>query len=442
MNPASSIAGVYRAARPACLRLFLLSSVLLSAAGLVFIPYREEFLDKVLGLFLPGDWLASLHMANDALFHQIGAVLLFQTVAIVCFSAVSLFFFPFRDRISSAVELCLTGRPAASPGLRRELWLEAGLVLVALNVYSITYLLAYFVGQPLFSFIDELAFLLLMVFFTLDLLSPAYFRRGLNCLYVFRALGQQPARLLLFAAGFCFPVFALELFLGDLVYQQEDDRVLAIALAAIIVLNCFICVYALPMGTWLALHCMQGDTSDGIDREQRRWHSGFYWVQFLLMLVLVLFYGSVIGVLANKVPLKSARYDIQWLTANYQRSQSGEPPRLRFDVRIFNRHDTLGLEVREATLLLNLGGRYLGQAGLNIPYVAPLDDVTVPVDLSLQLDFSEVAGIATDEFVSVFTGEKAAWRDKIQARLTVHLPLGMQLPIYITQGHRQDFVQP
>ena len=434
MKPASSIGSVYRAAGPACLRLFLLSSVLLCALGLMLVPYRDEFLDQVMGVFLPGDWLASFHMANGALFHQIGAVLLFQTVAIVCFSAVSVFFFPIRDRISSLAEMQLTGQPAAGPGLRRELWLEAGLVLVAFNAYSITYLLAYFVGQPLFSFIDELAFVLLMVFFTLDLLSPTYFRRGLNCLYVFRALRHQPARLLLFATVFCFPIFALELFLGDLVYHQEDDLVLAIALVAIIVLNCFICVYALPMGTWLALYCVQSDGSEGVDQEQWRW-------QFVLTLLLLLFYGSVIGVLANKVPLKSAQYDIQWLTFDYQRPQGDEPPRLRFDVRIFNRHETLGLAVNDATLLLNLDGRYLGQAGLNIPYVAPQSDVSVPVDLRLRLDYSEMAGIASDELFSVFTGEKAAWRDNIQARLMVHLPLGMQLPIYITHGHRQDFVE-
>lgn len=430
---------VYRATWPACLRLFVVSSVVLSALGLILLPFRDEILDKVIGFFLPSDWLASFHMANNALFHQIGGVLLFQTVAIVCFSAVSLFFFPFRDRISSMAETQITGRPAIAPGLRLELWLEAGLVLIAFNLYSATYLLAYFVGQPLFGYIDELAFSLLMLFFVLDLLSPTHFRRSLNCLYVFRAFRQQPIKLLLFATAFCFPIFAMELFLGDLVYKQEDNLVLGAALVAIIVLNCFVCVFALPMGTWLALQCVQQPASAFTHRQGRSWHKAFFSLQLVLMFLLLLFYGSVIRVLANKVPLKSADYDIQWMTFDYQPGEGGELPRLRFDVRIFNRHDSLGLEVENATLLLNLDGRYLGEAGLNIPYVAPEQAVSVPVDLKLSLNYSEMAAIAAEEFFSVFTGESAAWRDKIQARLMVQLPLGMRLPIYITQGYRHEF---
>lgn len=439
MESLSSMGRAYRATWPACLRLFVVSSIVLSALGLILLPFRDEILDKVIGFFLPSDWLASFHMANKALFHQIGGVLLFQTVAIACFSAVSLFFFPLRDRISSLAETRITGRPAIDPGLRLELWLEAGLVLIAFNLYSATYLLAYFVGQPVFGYIDELAFSLLMLFFVLDLLSPTHFRRGLNCLYVFRAFRQQPIKLLFFATVFCFPIFALELFLGDLVYKQEDNVVLAAALVAIIVLNCFVCVFALPMGTWLALQCVQPPASVLSGHQGRRWHKSFFGVQLVLMFVLLLFYGSVVRVLANKVPLKSAQYDIQWMTFDYQPGEGGELPRLRFDVRISNRHDSLGLEVENATLLLNLDGRYLGEAGLNIPYVAPEQAVSVPVDFKLRLNYSEMAAIAAEEFVSVFTGETAAWRDKIQARLMIQLPLGMQLPIYITQGYRHEF---
>jgi hypothetical protein len=439
MESVAAMGRVYRATWPACLRLFVISSAVLSALGLILLPYRDEILDKVIGFFLPSDWLASFHMANEALFHQIGGVLLFQTVAIVCFSTVSLFFFPFRDRISSLAETQLTGRPAPDPGLRQELWLEAGLVVIAFNLYSVTYLLAYFIGQPLFGYIDELAFFLLMLFFVLDLLSPTHFRRRLNCLYVFTAVRQQPIRLLLFATAFCFPIFALELFLGDLVYQQEDNFVLAVALVAIIVLNCFVCVFALPLGTWLALQSLEQRASAVAGRQGRRWHKSFYGIQLGMMLVLLLFYGSVVRVLANKVPLKSAEYDIQWMTFDYQPGEGDAPPRLRFQVRIFNRHESLGLEVENANLLLNLDGRYLGEAGLNIPYVAPKKAVSVPVDLQLRLNYSEMAGIAAEEFVSVFTGEKAAWRDNIQARLMVQLPLGLQFPIYITRGYRHDF---
>jgi len=439
MESVSSMRGVYRATWPACLRLFVVSSVVLSALGLLLLPYRDEILDKVIGFFLPSDWLASFHMANSALFHQVGAVLLFQTVAIVCFSAVSVLFFPFRDRISSMAEIHVTGRAAPDPGLRQELWLEAGLVVIAFNVYSIIYLLAYFVGQPLFGYIDELAFSLLMLFFTLDLLSPTHFRRGLNSLYIFTALRQQPIKLLLFATVFCFPVFAMELFLGDLVYKQQDNLVLATALVAIIVLNCFVCVFALPMGTWLALQSVQQLASAGTGRQRRRWHKPFYVSQLVLMFALLLFYGSVVRVLSNKVPLKSAEYDIQWTTFDYQTGEDGGPPSLRFDVRIFNRHESLGLEVENATLLLNLDGRYLGEAGVNIPYVAPKQVVSVPVDFKLRLSISEMAGIAAQEFISAFTGEASAWRENIQARLMVQLPLGMQLPIYLTQGYRHEF---
>jgi hypothetical protein len=189
------------------------------------------------------------------------------------------------------------------------------------------------------------------------------------------------------------------------------------------------------MGTWLALQSVQQFP----DRRGGTWHKAFFSLQFVLMLLLLLFYGSVVRVLANKVPLKSAEYDIEWMSFDYQPAEDGELPRLRFDVRIFNRHDSLGLEVENATLLLNLDGRYVGEAGLNIPYVAPEQAVSVPVDLKLRLNYSEMAAIAAQEFVSAFTGETAAWRDQIQARLMIQLPLGMQLPIYITQGYRHEF---
>ena len=152
------------------------------------------------------------------------------------------------------------------------------------------------------------------------------------------------------------------------------------------------------------------------------------------MFLLLLFYGSVIGVLSNKVPLKSADYDIQWMTMDYQQGTEGNPPSLRFDMQIFNRHESLGLEVDNATLLVNLDGRYLGEAGLNIPYVAPNTAVSVPVELKLKLDFSELAGIASEEFFSFFSGQKTAWRDKIYARVGVAVALGFQVAVYITQG--------
>ncbi len=435
----SSLSHVYRATWPACVRLCIVSSIVLSALGLILVPFRDEVLDTVAGMFLPSDWLASFHMANNALFHQIGGVLLFQTVAIVCFSAISLFFFPFRDRISILAETRLTGQAVNGPGLRQELWLEAGLIMIAFNVYSATYLLAYFIGQPLFGYIDELAFSLLTLFFILDLLSPTYFRRNMNCLYVLRALRHQPAQLLLFGMIFCSPIFALELFLGDLVYNQQNDLVLAVALVAIIVLNCIVCVFALPMGTWLALHSVQQHIIADTNRQGFFGHKVFYGTQLSFMFLLLLLYGSVIGVLFNKVPLKSAEYDIQWMTMDYQQGARGNPPGLRFDMRIFNRHESLGLEVDNAILLLNLDGRYLGEAGLNIPYVAPNTAVNVPVELKLQLDFSELAGIASEEFLSFFSGEKTSWRDNIQARLMVQLPLGLRLPIYITEGYRHEF---
>jgi hypothetical protein len=435
----SSLGPVYRATWPACLRLCIVSSIVLSVLGLILVPFRDEILNTVLGFFLPNDWLASFHMTNKALFHQIGGALLFQTVAIVCFSAVSVFFFPFRDRISVLAEATLTGQSVNGPGLGQELWLEAGLVLIAFNFYSATYLLAYFAGQPLFGYIDELAFSLLMLFFILDLLSPAHFRRNMNSLYVFRALRHQPVQLLLFGIAFCSPLFALELFLGDLVYNQENNLVLAVALVAIIVLNCIVCVFALPVGTLLALNSVSRQVVADSDRRGLLRHKAFYGTQLVVMLLLLLLYGSVIGVLSNKVPLKSADYDIQWLTFDYQRGAAGNPPSLLFDMQIFNRHESLGLEVDDATLLLNLDGRYLGEAGLNIPYVAPNTAVVVPVELKLKLDFSELAGIASEEFFSLFSGKKAGWRDQVQARLMVQLPLGLQLPIYITEGYRHEF---
>ena len=441
MEALSSLSNVYRATWPACLRLCVVSSIVLSALGLILVPFRDEILDTVVGVFVPADWLASFHMANNALFHQIGGALLFQTVAIVCFSAISLFFFPFRDRISIVAETRLMGQSVNGPGLRQELWLEAGLVMIAFNVYSLTYLLAYFIGQPLFGYIDGLAFSLLMLFFIVDLLSPPHFRRKLNCLYVFRALRHQLVPLLLFGIIFCAPIFAMELFLGDLVYNQENDVVLALTLVVIIVLNCIVCVFALPMGTWLALNSIQRHTTLDNNRRQSFRHKAFYGSQLLFLFLLLLFYGSVVGVLSNKVPLKSADYDIQWMTMEYQQGTEGSPPILLFDMQIFNRHESLGLEVDHASLLVNLDGRYLGEAGLNIPYVAPNTAVSVPVGLKLKLDFSELAGIASEEFFSFFSGQETAWRDKIQARLMVQLPLGLQLPIYIPEGYRHEFLE-
>lgn len=440
MDAFSSISSVYRATWPACLRLCIVSSIVLSALGLILVPFREEILDTLVGLFLPGDWLASFHMANNALFEQLGGVLLFQTVAIVCFSSVSLFFFPFRDRISILAEKQLTGRSVDGQSLRRELWLEAGLVLIAFNVYSAAYLLAYFLGQPLFGYIDELAFGLLVLFFILDVLSPTYFRRNLNCLFVVRALFDKPLQLLLFGIVFCSPIFLLELFLGDLVFNQTNDFVLALALTAIIVLNCFVCVFALPMGTWLALKSVEHQqVVADVNRKGASRHKTFYGAQIVFSLGLLFFYGSVIGVLSNKVPLKTAQYDMQWTTMDYEGGEEGSPARLRFDMQIFNRHESLGLKVENANLLLNLDGRYLGEASLNIPYVAPNSAVLVPVELSLKLNFTELAGIASEEFFSFFKGEEAAWSDDIQARLMVQLPLGLQLPIYIPEGYRHEF---
>lgn len=434
-----SLTAVYRAAWPDCLRLCVVSSLVLSALGLILVPYRDEIVDLVGGIFFPADWLASFHMANRALFHQIGGVLLFQTVAILCFSTISVFFFPFRDRISILAETRFLGRAVKGPGLKKELWLEAGLVMIAVNVYSATYLLAYFVGQPLFAYIDELAFFLLMLFFILDMLCLSYFRRNMNVLYVFRALRYQPIKLIIFGIVFCSPIFALELFLGDLVYNQDNNLVLAVAMVAIIVLNCIVCVFALPMGAWLALGSLQGHVVANSKGQIAPSHRNFFWSQLIILCGLLLFYGSVMGVLSNKVPLKSADYAIQWMTLDYQSSTNDSSPSLRFDMQVFNRHETLGLEVDNAILLLNLDGRYLGEAGLTIPYVAPKTAVLVPVELTLHLDMSELAFIASEEFFSLFTGEDAPWLETIQARLMVQLPLGLQLPIYLTEGYRHSF---
>ncbi len=263
LNPRPSIAEVYRASWPHCLRLFIASSLILSVAGLLLLPLREDVLGNLLGFFVPADWLESLRLANQALFARIGGVLLFQTVAIVCFTVVSVLFFPFRDRISLQVEEQLTNRAAPQPGLHRELWYEAGLVLFAFNVYSLVYLLAYFVGRPLFSYIDVLAFSLLAVFFTLDLLSPTYFRRRLSCLSVLSAYRLLPLQLLLFGVTFCLPVYAVELALGSLVTDQDNKLILGVALVIIVVINCALCTFALPLGTVLALRAIhEGERRD------------------------------------------------------------------------------------------------------------------------------------------------------------------------------------
>ena len=312
------------------MRLWVLSSVILSAVGLLLLPLRDEILDNFLGLFLPGDWLTSIHLANEALFHKIGGVLLFQTVAIVCFTAVAVFFFPFRDRISVLTEECLTGQPPPQVGLHRELWFEAGLILVAVNVYSAVYLLAYFVGQPLFSYIDLLAFALLALFFTLDLLSPPHYRRNLNCLYVIKAFKRSPLSLALFGAVFCSPIFALELFLGDLVYNQEDNLVLGAALVTIIVINCFACIFALPLGTSLALSSIEHNNSTNQATSKRISHRTFFSSQVAIACLLLLFYFSLVGAVLSKVPLKTASYEIQWLTGRLSMGREGRASKSSF----------------------------------------------------------------------------------------------------------------
>jgi hypothetical protein len=434
---AATLGLIYRGTWPACLRLWLVSTITLSVLGLALVPYRGEILDSLLAIFFPRDWLSSFEMANAALFHSLGGVLLFQTVAIVCFSTISVLFFPFRDRISVLTEKLLRGEAAPGPGLPRELWLEAGLVLIAFNVYSAIYLLAYFIGQSLMVFIGELAFLLLLSFFILDLLSPVLFRRNLNCLYVLGAIRRQPLKIMSFGVVFCLPVFILELFLGGLVYKGESELLLAAALVAIIFINCTVCVFALPMGTWLALSSIQDGGFVAAGQRKLRQHRLFFLGQLIFTLFLALFYGSVVGVLSSKVPLKTADYDIQWRTMGYESGSGGEAPTLRFDMQVFNRHQSLGLEVDNANLLINLDGRYLGEAGLDIPYVAPKTSVVIPVKLQLALNFSELAGIASQELFSFFTGDKAAWRNKIQARLLVQLPLGLQFPVYLPEGYRQ-----
>ncbi len=442
MNQIGSIAALYRSTWIDCLRLGLASSVILSAVGVLLLPLRDHLLDSLLGAFLPADWLTSIQMANEALFHQIGGVLLFQTVAIICFSAVSVLFFPFRDRISIKAEHYLKGESVSGQGLHRELWYEAGLLLIAFNMYSAVYLLAYVVGESVFAYIDLLAFALLTVFFVLDLLSPAHFRRGLNCLYVVAALKRLPLKMLLFGLIFCAPIYALELFLGELVYQQEDDLVLAVALVAIIVVNCAVCSFALPAGTWLALDAIEALPGKSDGRWAGAWHGVFFWVQLVFAAMLFLFYASVVGVVLSKVPLKTANYDIEWLTLEYEGGRGGAPPSLRFDILIENQHPSLGLQVEDADLLLNLEGRYLGEVGLNIPYVAPMSSALVPVELNLRVDFSEFAEVAWQELIAYFGGAPPRWREKLQARLDVQLPLGLKLPIYIPQGYPHDFEAP
>ncbi|MEM6581997.1 MAG: hypothetical protein AAF699_12020 [Pseudomonadota bacterium] len=439
MKWSESLARIYRNTWRACLLLSVVSSLALSIAALALLPYRHEILDTLFGFFLPADWLASIHLANQALFRQLNSVLLFQSVAIVCFSLVSILFFPFRDRISLNTEKQLIGNAETGPGLAYELWLEAGLVLIAFNAYSISYLLAYFVGQPLFTYIDELALLLLTLFFILDLLSPPHFRRKLNCLYVLKALIRHPVKLLSFGLIFCLPIFLLELFLGDLVFAQQDDQTLAIAVVSIIVVNCLVCVFALPAGTWLALQIFEDQKMTALPASGRWGHKAQFGVQLLIAGGLFVFYAAVITTLSTKVPLKTADYEIQWLTMDYESGANGDPPQLSFDVMITNRHPSLGLEVDNAELLVNLEGRYLGEAGLNIPYVAPNSSISVPVDLQLRLDMSELAGIAMEELTSYFTEQQAPWRSEIAARLTVRLPLGLDLPIYIPEGYRQEF---
>lgn len=434
-----TLGAVYRAAWPDCLRLCAISALVLCALGLILVPYREDILDLVFGLFLPGDWLASFHMANRALFHQIGGVVLFQGVAILCFSTISVFFFHFRDQISILSEIQLTGSTPKGPGLRRELWLEAGLLMVAFNFYSVGYLLAYFVGQPLFNYIDELAFGLLILFFILDVLCLSYFRRGMSCFHVIRAMCAQPLKLLMFGFIFCAPIFASELFLGDLVYNQDNNVVLAAAMVVIIVLNCIVCIFALPMGAWLAQSALQNTMAKNQTSQQVFSSKRFFLSQLICLCGLLLFYAAVIEVLSNKVPLKSAQYKIQWMTLDYRSNTENQPPSLLFDMQISNRHETLGLAVDNAVLLVNLDGRYLGEAGLTVPYISPNTTLTVPVELKLHLDIAELAGISSEEFFSLFTEDEAPWRTKVQARLMVQLPLGLQLPIYIPDGHRQTF---
>jgi hypothetical protein len=436
-----SLSEVYSATLPGCIRLAIASSVVLCALGLALVPYRDDILGSLLGLFIPEDWLASWQMANAALFHQVGNALLFQTVAILCFSTVSVFFFIPRDRISTLSEETMTGRASPDNALIRELWLEAGLVMIAFNVYSATYLAAYFIGQPLFTYIDELAFVLLMLFFAVDLLSPTHFRRNLNSLWVFAAIRQRPVAVLLFAVAFCSPIYALELYLGDLVYYQQDTGVLAAALAAIIVLNCIVCVFALPLGTWLAVSTLTQRSEVPRQGVGLLRHKAFYLANLVVMLALLFFYGSLVGVLASKVPLKSAEYAIQWRTIEYQEGVEGGAPGLRFLLRVSNHHERLGLEVDNANLLLNIDGRYLGEAALDIPYVAPGSVVDVPVELKMKLAFSELAGIAVNEVLGYFTGQQPAWRENLQARLMVRLPLGLELPLYITEGYRHEFAE-
>ncbi|MEM1154386.1 MAG: hypothetical protein AAGI44_09600, partial [Pseudomonadota bacterium] len=211
------------------------------------------------------------------------------------------------------------------------------------------------------------------------------------------------------------------------------------AVVGIIVINCLVCVFALPAGTWLALAIFEDlETADA--PPSGRWgHKAQFGVQLLIASGLFLFYTAVITTLSTKVPLKTAEYEIQWLTMDYESGTDGGPPQLSFDVTITNRHPSLGLEVDKAELLVNLEGRYLGEAGLNIPYVAPNSSINVPVDLQLRLDMSELAGIAMEELTSYFTEQQPPWRSEIAARLTVRLPLGLDLPIYIPEGYRQEF---
>ena len=226
---------------------------------------------------------------------------------------------------------------------------------------------------------------------------------------------------------------------SDALIINEAQLILAEKRTSMAAMRTGIAVFALPLGTWLALDAMQAygppqQLPAAIVRP-----SVFYGLQIIIAGLLIAFYGSVVAVVSNKVPLKSAEYEIRWLSMDYEEGADGDPPTLHFDMLVHNRHPTLGLEVDHASLLLNLEGRYLGQAALNIPYVAPNSVESVPVVLQLGLDFSELAGIAYEEMVSLISGKQAAWRDRVQARLTVQLPMGLELPLYITEGYRHEF---
>ncbi|MFH1430800.1 MAG: hypothetical protein ABIG71_04795 [Candidatus Uhrbacteria bacterium] len=425
------IAKVYRSTAEPILRLFYASAVLITTIGLTMVLFRDELLEFVLSVLLPPSWIESLRMAHEALFHELGGAILFQVTTATCFSLISLFFFRAKEDISRRAETQITNAPVPSSSLKQELWHEAALVLLTVNVLSIVYLALYFSPESLRGPLTVISVLAVMILFALDMQSFVFFRRDMGVAVLALACVRRPIWTCTIGATLCGPILIAEWALNGALSSFESITVLTIRVVIIIVVNCAVCVLAIPAGTAAALHVLKRTPEPS--PSTLVWQRRFRRSQYVIAAGLALFYFAVVGSMLKKVPLKTAVYEVELLSLRGKHLLSDEPPVIRCNVVIHNTHDFLALEVERASLVLDYDGQPLGQVSITVPQIPPRTSRRVPIEMVMDVPLGDALEISFRASLDRLLGQPTHWKQKTRLRMDVEVLFGITLPIYLTR---------